>query len=125
MGWLPARAIAAIATRSTATAAATTAPIIAARARRGLALDVAFRLRQQRLAREAHASVAIDLDDLHIDLVAELHVRLDRFDALPIDLGDVEQAVFARRKLQERSVRLDAHDLRLVGLPDLGRHGQA
>jgi hypothetical protein len=54
--------IASATTTATATTAATTW--------RRLALNVAFGFGQERLAREAHAAIAVDLDDLDLDLIA-------------------------------------------------------
>src|SRR3954452_9216296 len=93
----PGRPTASAAAAFTATAAATASAARTA-TRRGLTLDVTFRLRQESFTREAHAPVAVDLDDLHVDLVAEAHVVLDRLDARPVHPRDVHQPVLTGRE---------------------------
>ena len=58
------------------------------------------------------AAVLVDLEDHHLDLVAQLH-DLGRVDVLvgPVHLGDVHQALDARLDLDERAVVGDVGDL--------------
>ena len=58
------------------------------------------------------AAVLVDLEDHHLDLVAELH-DLGRMDVLvgPVHLRDVHQALDARLDLDERAVVGDVGDL--------------
>src|SRR6185369_2490706 len=88
-------------------------------------LDPAFRLLEERLARQTHAALAVDVRDHHVDLVAELHHVLDRVHALVGEVADVAEAVGARHDLEERAVGLHALDDALVGLADLGLGGEA
>ena len=58
------------------------------------------------------AAVLVDLEDHHLDLVAQLH-DLGRMDVLvgPVHFGDVDQAFDARLDLDERAVVGDVGDL--------------
>src|SRR4029453_6625754 len=90
----------------------------------GAARTRAFPALDQCLAREADLAGRIDVDDLHEDLVAFLHLAADILHALVRHLADVEQAVRARDDLDEGAEVHYAHDLAQVGLVELGGRGE-
>ena len=58
--------------------------------------DVLPRIRAELLEPEAHArALAVELEDAHVDLVADLDHFGGMLDALPGHVGDVQQAVDA------------------------------
>ena len=73
----------------------------------------------RRLARQLHAALVVDGDDLHLHLVADLHHVVDAADVARIEFGDVAQPVAARGDLDERAEFLDRDDLPLVDRADL------
>jgi hypothetical protein len=75
----------------------------------GRTLNVVGRLLDQHTVRElVLTSLRIDLKQLHLDLVALLDTSiLNRLEALPVDLRDMEQAILARHDLNEAAVRHD------------------
>src|SRR5690606_40040475 len=74
---------------------------------------------------ERELAALVDLGDLHLDLLADVHDVLDVLDALAAvqlaDLGDVQQAVLAGHERDERAEGGDLHDRAQVALADL-RH---
>ena len=109
--------VAAFATGTTLTTIATLTT------RTTLTLDIALRLVDEHTVRElVLTGLRIDLEQLHLDLVTFLDASLlDRLEALPSDLRDVEQAFLARQDLYEATIRHDALHCTLVDLTDL-RH---
>ena len=81
--------------------------------------------REQLAARQANLALAVDRDDLHLDLVALLEHVLDALDALVRDLGDVHEAVGVRQDLDEGAEVGDALDDAVVDGADLGLRGEA
>ena len=75
----------------------------------GRTLNVVGRLLDQHTVRElVLTSLRIDLKQLHLDLVALLDTSiLNRLEALPVDLRDMEQAILARHDLYEAAIRHD------------------
>ena len=59
-------------------------------------------------------------EDLNLDGIAELQHILDRADAAVGHTGDVQKAVLAGGELDEGAEVLDADDLALENLTDLG-----
>src|SRR5216684_8599463 len=76
------------------------------------------------LAGKVHAALAIDLGDLHVDLVADIDRVLDPLHALLSQLADVDQAVLVRHDLDEGAEGHDADHLAPVVLPHLDLAGQ-
>jgi hypothetical protein len=75
-----------------------------ARVRRVAARDVLPRVRAELLDAERHAlALAVELQDAHVDLVADLHDLGRVLDALPRHVGDVQEAVNAA-EVDERAV---------------------
>ena len=62
-------------------------------------------------------AVEVDVEHLHLDLVAHLHDRARVVDVLPAQLGDVHEAVHAA----EVDERAEVHDRRDDALADLAR----
>src|ERR671934_956593 len=89
-----------------------------------LALLIAVAVLGHRPHREVDAAHAIDLRDLHRDLVAHVHHVLDAVDALRRELADADQSLLAREVLDERPDTHDPGDLALVDLADLGLLGE-
>src|SRR5262252_2377725 len=79
----------------------------------------AFRLGEQRLARELDLSVAIDADDLDHHRVPDVEHVFRARDAVVIDLGDVQEAVTPRHDLDEGAEGHHAAHAALIDLPDL------
>src|SRR3970040_739008 len=108
------------------TAAASVPAAVAAGARTpGGALVVLHRFLgcpvfQHRLARQADAPVAIDVDDHHRQLVAHLGDILDLLHPLTVKLRDMDQPVGAGEDLDEGAEVGGAHDLAGVDTPDDG-----
>ena len=75
----------------------------------GRTLYVVGRFLDQHTVRELVLTcLRIDLKQLHLDLVALLDTSiLNRLEALPVDLRDMEQAILARHDLNEAAVRHD------------------
>src|SRR5690606_3023674 len=69
--------------------------------------------------REVDATEVVDLDDLHLDHVADVHHVLDAVHALFGQLGDLHHAVLVREDLHERAEGHDPGDGALVDLADL------
>src|SRR5262249_52992188 len=68
-----------------------------------------------RLDRDADRAVlAVDADDLHVDLVADLEQVARILDAIDADLGRLEDRRDVRREHEHRFLRIDA----LHGAPD-------
>ena len=69
-------------------------------------LLVVSRLLNENTARElVLASLLVDVDELHVNLVILLDASLlDSIETLPVNLRDVEQTVLARQELNEASV---------------------
>ncbi len=66
-------------------------------------------------------SLRIDLQQLHLDLVTLLDASLlDSLEALPVNLGDMEQTILTRHDLNEATVRHDATNGSLIDLTYLG-----
>src|SRR5437870_288705 len=76
-------------------------------------------LLDRRLAAQVEPALAVDLDRLDHDLVADVAHLLNPLDAVAGELGDVNQAVLAGQHLNEGAEWHDAHDLALVELTDL------
>lgn len=66
------------------------------------------------------ARLRVHLEHLDFDDVAEVQHVLDLADAAVGNAGDVQQAVLARRQLDERAEVLDANDLTVERLAHLG-----
>ena len=82
--------------------------------------------REELAAREADLALAIDRDDLHLDLVAFLHARLRRARRASCAISEMwSEAVGAREDLDERAEVGDALDGALVDRADLGLGGEA
>ena len=63
----------------------------------------------------------INLKELHLDLVTFLDTcLLDSLKALPVNLGNMEQTIFARHNLNETAVRHDTTNGSIVNLTNLG-----
>jgi hypothetical protein len=75
----------------------------------GRTLHIVGGLLNQHTMRElVLTSLRIDLEELHLDMVALLDASLlDGLEALPVDLGDMEQTVLAGHDLHEAAVRHD------------------
>ena len=118
-----ATAVVAIAMTTIAVVAAIRTGSIGTRTVAALLLLVAFRLGEEGTVRQAQlAGLLVDLDELHIDLVAFLQARLFHgLVTLPIDLGDVQQTVLVGDDLHEGAEGHDGDDLTVVDLADL-RH---
>src|SRR5688572_23714721 len=69
---------------------------------------------------EVHAAHPVDLGDLHLHLVADLHEVLDASDAVGRDLGSAHEALLAGEVLHERADAHDPCDLPVEDLADLG-----
>ena len=82
-------------------------------------LAVVLALADERLHRQRDLPVlGVDVDDLHLDLLALLHDVAGVLDALLADLGDVHEALDARLDLDEGAEVGDLDDLALDdGLP--------
>src|SRR5207248_907940 len=121
----PAAASTAVAARR----ASTTVTALAAwwrrllRRRWGAAFGRRVLVSQHRLARQFHAVVLVDGDDLHLDLVADAHHVFDLADVLVVQLADVAQSIAAGRDLDEGAEILDRRDLALVDLADANLFG--
>ena len=87
-------------------------------ARRRSRLRHAFRLRHQRLHRQAQASALVAIDELHLHAVALLHDVFGLLGAAVLQLGDVHEAFGARHDLDERAERRRALHRALVRLAD-------
>src|SRR5688500_3156003 len=74
---------------------------------------------------EVHATHAVDLGDLDLHLVADLHEVLDATDAVGRDLGSAHEALLAGEVLHERADAHDPRDLPVEDLADLGLLGDA
>ena len=105
--------LAAFATRTTLTLAAGTPVAFATRAAlTALGLHVAFRLLGEGAHGQAHlAGLGVDLEELHIDLVAHLQDVLDLVGLGPGDLAHVQEAFLAREDLDEGAELEDADHL--------------
>src|SRR6266480_4945520 len=77
------------------------------------------------LPAQVEAALAVDLDSFDHDLVADVADLFDALHAVVGELGDVNQAILARKHLDERAERHDPHDLAPVDLPHLDFVGQA
>src|SRR5437660_839549 len=88
---------------------------------------LAFRrqLLDRRLAAQVEPALAVDLDRLDGDLVADVADLLDPLHAVVGELGEVDEAVLVRQHLDEGTKRHDAHDLARIDLADLDLVGQA
>src|SRR5208282_3385793 len=73
--------------------------------------------------RQPDLAAAIDVEHLHVDLVALVQHVLDAADALVGDLRDVEQAVGPRHYLDEGAELDDLADRAVVDLADFGLGG--
>ena len=85
-------------------------------------LLIAFRLGEEGTVRQTQlASLLIDFDQLHIDLVAFLQASLfHALITLPVDFGDVEQTVLVGDDLHEGTESHDGNDLAVVDFANLG-----
>src|SRR5438309_1889250 len=88
---------------------------------------LAFRrqLLDRGLAAQVEPTLAVDLDRLDHDLVADVAHLLDALYPMVGELGDVDQSVLVRQHLDKGAERHDAHDLALVDLADLDLVGEA
>ncbi len=114
--------VATLATAVTATVAiATGTAAFAARTAGGLVLDIAFGLRKQRLAAELDfATLVVESDDLHLELVALLDETFQRGGMGPLLLADVHHAFLAGQELHE-GTKLDNRDnLGIIHVAHLG-----
>ena len=105
--------LAAFAARATVTVTTGTPVAIATRAALGaLGLHVTFRLLGEGAHGQAHlAGLGVDLEELHIDLVAHLQDVLDLVGLGPGDLAHVQEAFLAREDLDEGAELEDADHL--------------
>ena len=83
---------------------------------------VTFRFGDQYLVRQFElACLRVDVQQLHFDVVAFFESGFFyRFEAFPVDFGDVEQTVFAWQEFNECTVRHDGTDLSFVDFSYLG-----
>src|SRR5690606_22216305 len=79
--------------------------------------------RQERLAAELHLAEVVDVDDLDLDLVADLDDVGDRADEAVRQLGHVHEPFLAGQDLDEGAELLQAADAALVDLADLDLGG--
>src|SRR6266576_4968227 len=77
------------------------------------------------LSAQVEPALAVDLDRLHHDLVADVAHLFDALHPMVGELRDVDQAVLAGTHLDESSERHDAHDLALVDLAHVDLVGEA
>src|SRR5438093_621359 len=116
-GSLPATA-AGTAAESAATIAAFA--VLIARALRALTLLVAVAvLLAHRTDREIHAALTVDLGDLHLHGVADVHDVLNAIDPFGRELRNAHQDFLAGQVLDERAAAHDPRDLAVVDLADL------
>src|SRR5216684_1077417 len=98
------------------------APTAAATSRRFLLLLLLARFANQRLARQPHL-VALNRKHLDQHLVAQLQLIADVANAMLGNLADVQQAVGARKQLDESAELRQPHHFAEVGLANLRRSG--
>src|SRR5438445_10426715 len=77
------------------------------------------------LAAQVEPALAVDLDRLHHDLVADVAHLFHSLDPVVGELGDVDEAVLSRHHLDKDSKRHDANHLALVDPADLYLVGEA
>ena len=92
------------------------------RAVAALLLLIAFRLGEEGTVRQTQlASLLIDFDQLHIDLIAFLQASLfHALITLPVDFGDVEQTVLVGDDFHKGTKGHDGNDLAVVDFANLG-----
>src|SRR5439155_1102810 len=94
--------------------------VLIARALRALTLLVAVAvLLAHRTDREIHATLTVDLGDLHLHGVADVHDVLNAIDPFGRELRNAHQAFLAGQVLDERADAHDPRDLAVVDLADL------
>src|SRR5438132_12453434 len=81
-----------------------------------IAVGDALGFLQDGLARQVHTSLAVDLGDLDIDLIANLDGILDALDPVLGELADMDQPVLVGHDLDERPEGHDPDHLALVVL---------
>ena len=86
------------------------------------ALYIALGLLEQDAAAQLElAGLGVNLQELHLQLVALLDASLfDGLKALPVDFADMEQSVLARHELYEAAVRHDAANGTFIDFANLG-----
>src|SRR5260370_17411430 len=94
------------------------APTAAATSRRFLLLLLLARFANQRLARQPHL-VALNRKHLDQHLVAQLQLIADVPNAMLGNLADVQQAVGARKQLDESAELREPHHFPEIVLPNL------
>src|SRR5439155_696942 len=94
--------------------------VLIARALRALTLLVAVAvLLAHRTDREIHPTLTVDLGDLHLHGVADVHDVLNAIDPFGRELRNADQAFLAGQVLDERADAHDPRDLAVVDLADL------
>ena len=110
----------AITTGTTIAITTGTTGAIATRAAGGFLLLIAFGFGQKSLTAELNlASLFVDIDNLHLELVTLFNQTFERLGTTPVVLADVHQALFAGQELEEGTKLDNADHLGIIHLSHL------